>query len=170
MPRPQRSNGRDQTDRDNDRPAPRPNRRNSDGDSMALRDQDQSFASIASSLGLKRATDAHAGYLRALRQLPDGQRSDAIKRENDRLDRLEDRIRTRDKSDPPKMTRRLQALQTMRRLLQTSEAPTGRPPQSAATPPTALSGDIPASEAIRPAPSREEDAAPTTEIRPAALG
>lgn len=125
MPRDQRPTGRDRTDRDNDRPASRPNRRNSDGDSMALRDQDHSFASIAVSLGLKRAADAHAGYLRALRQLPDGQRSDAIKREYVRLDRLEDRIRTRDQSNPSKMARRLEALQTMRHLLQTSQPTSG---------------------------------------------
>jgi hypothetical protein len=118
VPRPRGTTGRFTDDRDNDRPSPRPNRRNTDAEIVALRDRDHSFASIAVSLGLKRATDAHAGFLRALRQLPDGQRSEAMKRESQRLDRLEDRIRTRDRLDPPKMARRLQALQTMRDLLQ----------------------------------------------------
>ena len=117
MPRPVRAPGRTSEDRDSDRPSFRPNRRNTDTEIIALREKDHTFAYIATSLGLKRATDAHDAFVRAMRGLPDEQRSEVVGRESLRLDRLENRIRTRDIKDPLKMTRRLEALQSMRDLL-----------------------------------------------------
>lgn len=114
MPRPRGFNGSSSDSRDDDRPSPRPNRRNSGAEIIGLRDQGHSFASIAGSVGMKRSADAYAGFVRAVRDLPEEQRSELVGRESARLDELEERIRNRDSSDPPKMERRLDALKAMR--------------------------------------------------------
>ena len=116
MPKPRGGPSRPGEDRDRDRDAPsfRPQRRNTSAEVLALRESDHSFVSIASSLGMKRASEAHEGFLKAVREMPDDQRAEAVKRESARLDRLEQRIRSRDASDPSKMARRLAGLQTMR--------------------------------------------------------
>jgi guanylate kinase len=69
---------------------------------------------VARSLGFKRAVDARAAFLRALRQREGDERARLIQRESVRLDELESRIRTRDAEDPEKMERRLAALGKMR--------------------------------------------------------
>jgi hypothetical protein len=92
-------------------------RRNLDADVVALRETGLSFAAVASSLGLKRATDAHAAFVRAVRALPESERPAMIQREAGRLDRLEARIRSRDEAQPAKMARRLEALEVLRRSL-----------------------------------------------------
>ena len=117
MPRPRGSKESFFDNRDNDRPSPRPNRRNTGAEILALRDQEHTFASIAGAVGLKRSSDAHAGFVRAVRELPEDQRTEVLQREAQRLDRLEQRIRTRDGADPTKMARRLEALQAMRDVL-----------------------------------------------------
>jgi aminoglycoside phosphotransferase (APT) family kinase protein len=65
-------------------------------------------------LGLKRATDARAAFLRALRAAPEDERKLIARRESERLDQLEVRIRTRDAATPDKMERRLAALAVLR--------------------------------------------------------
>jgi len=72
------------------------------------------YAAVASSLGLKRAVDAQAAFLRALRQREGDERVRHVERESARLDELETRIRTRDADEPEKMERRLQALGKLR--------------------------------------------------------
>lgn len=72
---------------------------------------------MASSVGFKRAVDAQAAFLRALRQREGEERSRLTQRESDRLDQLETRIRTRDAADPEKMERRLLALAKLREKL-----------------------------------------------------
>jgi len=72
---------------------------------------------VASSVGFKRAVDAQAAFLRALRQREGEERSRLTQRESDRLDQLETRIRTRDAADPEKMERRLLALAKLREKL-----------------------------------------------------
>ena len=72
---------------------------------------------MARSLGFKRALDAQAGFLRALRQREGDERSRLIQRESARLDELETRIRTRDSGAPEKMERRLLALASLREKL-----------------------------------------------------
>lgn len=69
---------------------------------------------MARSLGLKRAVDAQAAFLRALRRREGDERNGLVERENARLVQLEERIRTRDAADPEKMERRLQALTKLR--------------------------------------------------------
>jgi hypothetical protein len=83
-----------------------------------LREAGQTFASVARSLGFKRASMAQAAFLRALRQREGAERAQLTKRESARLDQLETRIRTRDAADPEKMERRLGALGKMREMLQ----------------------------------------------------
>src|SRR6516225_10485729 len=68
-----------------DRPRPPP-RRNTDGEALALREQGRSYAAIARTLGLKRATDARAAFLRALRAAPEDERTQIAGREYQRLD------------------------------------------------------------------------------------
>jgi hypothetical protein len=65
-------------------------------------------------LGLKRATDGRAAFLRALRTQPDDERILLAARERLRLDVLEERIRIRDAEDPEKLARRLAALDALR--------------------------------------------------------
>jgi hypothetical protein len=66
-------------------------------------------------LGLKRATDARAAFLRALRAAPEEERTLIAGRELQRLDQLEVRIRARDAAAPDKLERRLEALAALRR-------------------------------------------------------
>lgn len=82
-----------------------------------LRDTGKTYAAVASSLGFKRAADAQAGFLRAVRQRQGEERSRLVQRESDRLDQLEIRIKTRDVAAPEKMERRLQALAKLREKL-----------------------------------------------------
>ena len=95
------------------RPAFRSNR-NSDEEALILRDSGKTYAAVASSLGFKRAVDARAAFLRAVRQRAGEERSRLVQRESDRLDTLDTRIRTRDAAHPEKMERRLQALAKLR--------------------------------------------------------
>lgn len=81
---------------------------------MVLREQGRSFASIAGSLGLKRAADAREAFLRELGARPDEEREGLVERELDRLDKLEARIRSRDAAEPDKLQTRLGALAAMR--------------------------------------------------------
>jgi len=86
-----------------------------DGEALALREQGRSYAAIARTLGFKRATDARAAFLRALRAAPEEERPRIARREYQRLDQLEIRIRARDAAAPDKLERRLAALAALRR-------------------------------------------------------
>ena len=97
-----------------DRSSFRQRQSNSDEQALTLRDSGRSFAAVASSLGLKRASDARAAFLRAVARLPDTERTRLYERESERLDRLEARIRDRDRDEPEKMERRLAALAVLR--------------------------------------------------------
>lgn len=121
MPRTGRPDDRVRREHDDDRPprgaGPRPTRRNIEQEVIALRETGRSFASVASSLGMKRAMDAHAAFVRGLRALPPMERGELASRESARLDRLEARIRSRDEAEPDKMARRLVALDKLRATL-----------------------------------------------------
>ncbi len=82
-----------------------------------MREQGRSFAAIAGSLGLKRASDAREAFLRELRNRPDEERPALVERELGRLDQLEARIRARDAQEPDKLHTRLGALEAMREAL-----------------------------------------------------
>jgi hypothetical protein len=82
---------------------------------LRLREQGRSYAAVARTLGLKRANDARAAFLRALRAAPEGERKLIARREYQRLDELEARIRSRDAAAPEKLERRLEALAGLRR-------------------------------------------------------
>lgn len=84
---------------------------------MALRDSGKTYAAVASSLGLKRAVDAQAAFLRAVRKREGEERSRLVQRESARLDELEARIKSRDAGEPEKMGRRLEALAKLRAAL-----------------------------------------------------
>jgi hypothetical protein len=117
MPRPPRSHDRSRDDRDEERPRTRPVRRNLDADVVALRETGRSYGAVAASLGLKRAMDAHAVFVRAVRALPESERAEMVHREAGRLDGLEARIRSRDGAEPAKMARRLEAVDALRQSL-----------------------------------------------------
>src|SRR5262249_2435706 len=78
---------------------------NLDAEVLALREKGSSYAAIASTLGLKRATDARESFLRGLRAAPEDQRTLMVQREHQRLDELENRIRSRDAAAPDKLER-----------------------------------------------------------------
>jgi hypothetical protein len=69
---------------------------------------------VARTLGIKRAVDAQAAFIRAMRKLPEEQRKALYKRESERLDQLEARIRSRDAAEPAKLERHLVALDALR--------------------------------------------------------
>ena len=81
---------------------------------MALREEGRSYAAVARSLGFRRSNDARQAFLRGMRGRPDSERRMIADRERQRLDELEQRIRTRDADDPAKLERRLTALEQLR--------------------------------------------------------
>ncbi len=119
LPRPRDSHGRrefeERRDRSDSRPARPP--ANSDEQALALRESGKTYAAVARGLGLKRAVDARAAFLRALRRREGEERNVLVDRETARLAQLEARIRTRDAEDPEKMERRLLALAKLREQL-----------------------------------------------------
>lgn len=79
-----------------------------------MREHGGSYASIAQALGVKRASDARALFMRAMGSRPESERAEMAIRESQRLDKLEIRIRERDANEPEKMARRLVALESLR--------------------------------------------------------
>ncbi len=82
-----------------------------------MRESGKTYAAVARSLGLKRAVDARAAFIRALRRRQGDERKGLVDRETGRLAQLETRIRTRDAAEPEKMERRLVALAKLREQL-----------------------------------------------------
>jgi hypothetical protein len=112
-----RENRPARTERDNeDRPysGPRQPRRNLDEEVVALRERGQTYSAVARALGMRRATNAQEAFIRAMRSLPEPQRKALHRREWERLDQLEARIRSRDAQEPVKMERHLVALEALR--------------------------------------------------------
>lgn len=93
---------------------PRPPTREVDAQVLALRERGNSYSSIARSLELGRATDAHRSFLRALGAHDGAERQRLVEGEEARLDRLEQRIRDRDAAEPEKLKRRLLGVDTFR--------------------------------------------------------
>lgn len=84
---------------------------------LALREGGCSFSAIARRLELHRAIDAHRSFVRALGAYNGTDRRRLIESEEERLDRLERRIRTRDVADPEKVKRRLTGVDNFREAL-----------------------------------------------------
>jgi hypothetical protein len=117
-----RGDGEARRDRDSDeRPRRsaegRESRANVDHRALSLRETGRTFAAIARELGLKRSTDAQSAFVRAVKEQPPEQRVEILRRESDRLDLLEKRIRDRDREEPETMDRRLAALKKLREVL-----------------------------------------------------
>jgi hypothetical protein len=85
----------------------RPPTRDVDAQVLALREGGNSYSAIARRLELGRATDAHRSFLRALAAHDAAARQRLVEDEEARLDRLDQRIRDRDASEPDKLKRRL---------------------------------------------------------------
>jgi hypothetical protein len=85
---------------------------------LELREGGASYSAIARRLELHRAGDAHGAFLRALKSRNDEERQVLVLSEQERLNTLEKRIRDRDADAPEKLTRRLDALETLRTALQ----------------------------------------------------
>ena len=116
--RPERSRSeRDTAERPQRAERPRQPRRNVDEEVVILREKGESYSAVARALGLKRAMDAHAAFVRAVRSRPEAERAALSKRESLRLDQLEKRIRSRDAEEPVKLERRLAALEALRQAL-----------------------------------------------------
>jgi hypothetical protein len=88
-----------------------------DAQVLALREGGSSFSAIARRLELHRAVDAHQSFLRAVSTYAGNDRRHLVESEEERLDRLETRIRTRDAADPEKVKRRLTGVGKMREAL-----------------------------------------------------
>ena len=117
-PRPEKSRSeRDPAKRPERSAGPRQPRRNIDEEVVLLREKGESYAAVALALGLKRAMDAQAAFVRGIRSRPEAERAALSHRESLRLDQLEERIRSRDAQDPVKLERRLQALEALRQAL-----------------------------------------------------
>jgi hypothetical protein len=84
---------------------------------VSLRETGKSYTSVARALGIKCSGDAHAAFLRVLRARPAKERAAMTKRESDRLDRLERRVRSRDVGQPDELQRHLAALEKFRQSL-----------------------------------------------------
>lgn len=84
---------------------------------LVLREGGCSFSAIARRLELPRATDAHRSFVRALGAHSGDDRRQLVESEEGRLDRLEERIRTRDVADPEKIKRRLMGVDRLREAL-----------------------------------------------------
>jgi hypothetical protein len=104
--RPQQSSGPERR--------PRTQARNVDEEALSLRENGESYSAIARLLELPRATAAHAAFTRALHHRSGSEREGLVQRENERLDQLETRIRTRDAADPDKIARRLAGVEVLR--------------------------------------------------------
>jgi hypothetical protein len=105
------------SERDSDeRPysGPRQPRRNLDEEVVTLRERGQTYSAVARALGMRRATNAQEAFIRVMRSLPEKERKALHRRESDRLDQLEARIRSRDAAEPVKMERHLVALEALR--------------------------------------------------------
>jgi hypothetical protein len=111
-----RRNGPPRTERftDDRPPRPRQPRRDLDEEVVVLREQGQSYSAVARTLGIKRAVDAQAAFVRAMHRLPEPERKALCERESQRLDQLEARIRSRDAEQPAKLERHLVALGALR--------------------------------------------------------
>lgn len=94
-----------------------PTRREIDHSVLLLREQGRSFSSIARTVGLNRAAEAHRALLRELRRQPDSERQAAISRELQRLDALEARVRDREGEGSDAVSRRVATIGKMRTLL-----------------------------------------------------
>lgn len=79
-----------------------------------MRDSGKTYAAVAKTLGLERARDAQAAFVRALHSRKGEERARLTEREGARLDKLEERIRAVDAADPERMARRLTALRVLR--------------------------------------------------------
>ena len=79
-----------------------------------MREGGSSYSAIARRLELGRAVDAHRSFVRALGVHNGDHRRRLIESEEGRLDRLEQRIRTRDAADPDKVKRRLAGVDKLR--------------------------------------------------------
>lgn len=111
--------------RRSDTPAPRersaPVRRKPGGaverEVLELREAGDSYSAIARQLELRRATDAHGAFIRAVHALSGDERLRVTANERLRLDQLEERIRERDAADPEKVVRRLHGVGQLRAAL-----------------------------------------------------
>lgn len=88
-----------------------------DAQVLALRQGGSSFSAIARRLELHRAVDAHRSFLRAVAAYHGSDRKQIVEGEEERLDQLEQRIRTRDAADPEKIERRLMGVGKLREAL-----------------------------------------------------
>jgi len=84
---------------------------------LSLRESDMSYTAIARKLELRRATDAHKAYIRAVLSKSGDQRRILVTNERVRLDGLERRARERDSADPDQLQRRLLAVARLRAAL-----------------------------------------------------
>ena len=114
MPSRRPDRGFDRPDRPERSERPQRSRTGTDEEALRLREKGLSYAAVARSLGLKRATDARSAFLRALRASPAETHAEIVVREHERLAALEARIRDRDREEPEKLERRLEALSKLR--------------------------------------------------------
>jgi hypothetical protein len=82
---------------------------------IELRSHPFSFAYIANEMGLAHARDAFDAFLLALQARPAAERKSLRTAENSRLDELEKR--TRKRSDPEQLDKKLAAIATLRKRL-----------------------------------------------------
>lgn len=85
---------------------------------VALRGEGHSFSAIARQVGMRRSKDVYRSFHRGIDARSERDRDRLARDELTRLAALEARIRSRDASEPEKMSRRLEGLAQMRADLQ----------------------------------------------------
>jgi hypothetical protein len=88
-----------------------------DEQALQLREANASYSRIASRLSLRRATDAHGAFIRAVKSRSGEEQRTLVASEQARLNALEERIRSRDAAEPEKLQRRLEAVARLREAL-----------------------------------------------------
>jgi hypothetical protein len=85
---------------------------------LAMRREGKSFAFIATALHFRRAGEAHAAFLRAIRSHPEVDQKRLCDEELGRLGKLEQRVRADAELAPFDRDRRLDVIQQLRERLQ----------------------------------------------------
>jgi hypothetical protein len=89
----------------------------SQGHRRGSRGRVRANSAVARALGLRRAGDRQAVFVRAVQSRPEAERAALSRRESLGLDQLENRTRSRDAVDSVKLERRPYALEALRQAL-----------------------------------------------------
>jgi hypothetical protein len=85
-----------------------------DAKALELRCKGRSFAQVARTLGYEKARDANLAFNRALRRLPEAEKTETRRAEGERLDTLVARIKDTEDMAPDEVARQLRVVDRLR--------------------------------------------------------